>query len=116
MGCDPSWKRQLKHLEKQMHRNKAIVAIARRMLVSIWHILTKRQPNLYFDEETISYKKLASVPLVGVWAWAMDEKSRSGMDPQQFAKYGLLQLGVGQDLERIVSCSFLIPNDSGQTG
>ena len=32
----------------------------------------------------------------------MDEKAREGMTPQQFAKYGLLRLGTGQDLERIV--------------
>ncbi len=85
-----------------MHRNKAIVAIARRMLVSLWHILTKREPYRHFDEETIAYKMLTSVPLAGIWSWAMDEKSRDGMTPQQFAKYGLLRLGVGQDLERIV--------------
>ncbi len=92
---DPYWKAQLKRLEKRMHRNKAIVAIARRLLVSIWHILTKREPYHHFDEETIAYKML-------IWSWAMDEKSRDGMTPQQFAKYGLLRLGIGQDLERIV--------------
>jgi len=86
------------------------------MLVSTWHILTKRESNLRFDEETTAYKILTSVPLAVIWALAMDEKSRSGMDPSQFAKQGLLRLGVGQDLERIVSRSFLIPNDSGQTG
>ena len=95
MGSDPYWKAELKRLEKRMHRNKAIVAIARRMLVSIWHILTKREPYRHFDEETIAYKML-------IWSWAMDEKSRGGMTPQQFAKYGLLRLGIGQDLERIV--------------
>jgi len=95
VGSDPYWKAQLKRLEKRMHRNKAIVAIARRLLVSIWHILTKREPYQHFDEETIAYKML-------IWSWAMDEKSRDGMTPQQFAKYGLLRLGVGQDLERIV--------------
>jgi len=31
----------------------------------------------------------------------MDKTSRKGMTPQQFAKYGLLRLGTGQDLERI---------------
>ncbi len=92
---DPYWKAQLKRLEKRMHRNKAIVAIARRLLVSIWHILTKREPYRHFDEETIAYKML-------IWSWAMDEKSRDGMTPQQFAKYGLLRLGIGQDLERII--------------
>ncbi len=85
-----------------LHRNKVIFSIARRMLISIWYILTKRETNLHFDEETTAYKKLTSVPLAGIWSWAMDEKSRHGMTPQQFAKYGLLRLGVGQDLERIV--------------
>jgi hypothetical protein len=37
-----------------------------------------------------------------IWGWAMDEKARKGMTRQQFAKYGLLRLGIGQDLERIV--------------
>jgi len=92
---DPYWKGQFKRLEKRMHKNKAAVAIARRMLVSIWHILIKREPYHHFDEETIAYKML-------IWAWAMDESSRKGMTPQQFAKYGLLRLGVGQNLERIV--------------
>jgi len=91
---DPYRKAQFKQLEKRMHRNQAIVAIARRMLVSIWHILTKREPYQHFDEEDIAYKML-------IWAWAMDEGSRKGMTPQQFAKYGLLRLGTGQDLERI---------------
>ncbi len=94
VGSDPYWKAQHKRLEKRMHRNKATVAIARRLLVSIWHILTKREPYRHFDEETIAYKML-------IWSWAMDEKSRDGMTPQQFAKYGLLRLGIGQDLERI---------------
>jgi len=94
VGSDPYWKAQHKRLEKRMHRNKAIVAIARRILVSIWHILTKREPYHHFDEETIAYKML-------IWSWAMDEKSRDGMTPQQFAKYGLLRLGIGQNLERI---------------
>jgi transposase len=92
---DPYWKAQFIRLKKRMHVNKAIVAIARRLLVSIWYILTRREPYRHFDEETIAYKML-------IWSWAMDEKSRDGMTPQQFAKYGLLRLGIGQDLERIV--------------
>jgi len=95
IGSDLYWKAQLKLLEKRMHRNKAIVAIARRILVSIWHVLTKREPYCHFDEETIAYKML-------IWAQAIGEEGRQGLTRQQFAKYGLLRLGVGQDLERIV--------------
>jgi transposase len=91
---DPYWKAQFQRLEKRMHRNQAIVAVARRMLVSVWHILTKRAPYRHFDEGTVAYKMLT-------WAWSLDDKARAGMTRPQFAKYGLLRLGIGQELERI---------------
>jgi len=92
---DPYWKAQYQHLTKVKHPNKAIVAIARRLLVSAWHILTKREPYRHFDDETIAYKML-------IWSQGLDEKARRGLSRQQFAKYGLLRLGVGTDLTRIV--------------
>jgi len=92
---DPFWKAQYQRLRVRMHPNKAIVAVARRLLVSIWHILTKREPYRHFDEETIAYKML-------IWAQAIGEEARNDMTKQQFAKYGLLRLGIGQDLESIV--------------
>ena len=36
------------------------------------------------------------------WSQRMDEKALNGLTRQQFATYGLLRLGVGQDLTRIV--------------
>ena len=60
---DPYWKAQFIRLKKRMYVNKAIVAIARRLLVSIWYILTNREPYRHFDEETIAYKML-------IWAQA----------------------------------------------
>ena len=40
---DPRWKNELARLEPHTGRNKAIVAIARKLLVIIWHILTKHE-------------------------------------------------------------------------
>ena len=99
---DPYWKAQYQRLTKTKHPNKAIVAIARRLLVSAWYILTKREPYRHFDDESIAYKMLTSVPLAGIWSWQMDDQARHGLSRQQFAKYGLLRLGVGQNLTRIV--------------
>jgi hypothetical protein len=76
VGSDPCWKGQLKRLEKRLHRNKVFFAIARRFLISIWHIITKRESNLHLDEETTAYKMLTTVPLAGIWYWSMDEKSQ----------------------------------------
>jgi transposase len=92
---DPYWKAQYERLTKIKHPNKAIVAIARRLLVAVWHILTKHDLYRHFDDEAIAYKMLT-------WSQRMDEKALNGMSRQQFAKYGLLRLGIGQDITRIV--------------
>jgi transposase len=91
---DPYWKTQYMRLTKIKHPNKAIVAIARRLLVSAWHILTKHEPYRRADDETIAYKMM-------IWSQRMDEKALRGLTRQQFIKYGLLRLGVGQNLTRI---------------
>ena len=54
-----------------------------------------REHYHHFDEETIAYKMLT-------WSQRMDEKALKDMTRQQFAKYGLLRLGIGQDITRIV--------------
>jgi len=92
---DPYWKAQYQRLTKVKHPNKAIVAIARRLLVAAWHILSKRETYRHFDHESIAYKMM-------IWSQRMDEKALRGLTRQQFIKYGLLRLGVGQDLTRIV--------------
>jgi transposase len=91
---DPYWKAQYQRLTKHKHPNQAIVAIARRLLVSAWHILTKLEPYRRADDETLAYKMM-------IWSQRMDEKALRGLTRQQFIKYGLLRLGVGQDLTRI---------------
>lgn len=92
---DPYWNAQYKRLSQHKHPNQAIVAIARRLLVSAWHILTKREPYHRADEETIAYKMM-------IWSQRMDDIALRGLTRQQFIKYGLLRLGVGQHLTRIV--------------
>jgi transposase len=55
---DPHWKRKFQELEKRMHRNQAIVAIARRLLELVWYVLTRRQAYHHFNQERIAYKYL----------------------------------------------------------
>ena len=93
---DLYWKTQFENLKKRgKHANEAIVAIARKMLVAIWHVLSKREPRLHSTDEDLAYKML-------IWSQRMDEEARQGLSRQQFTKYGLLRLGAGQDLTRIV--------------
>jgi transposase len=91
---DPVWKHRFQELQKRMHRNQAIVAIARRLLELVWYILTRRQSYRHFSQERIAYKYLT-------WAWQMDEEARDGLTRQQFARYYLMKLGIGHNLTRI---------------
>ena len=91
---DPLWKSRFQAMQKRMHRNQAIVAVARRLLELVWYVLTRRQPYRHFNQERIAYKYLT-------WAWRMSEAERDGLTRQQFARYYLMRLGIGHDLTRI---------------
>jgi len=97
---DPYWKAQFQALKKRgKHANQAVVAIARKMLVAIWHVLSKYEARLHSTDEDLAYKML-------IWSQRMHEDARQGLSRQQFTKYGLLRLGAGQDITRIVRNGF----------
>ncbi len=74
---------------------QAIVVIARKLLVAVWHVLTKEEIDLHVSEEDLAYKML-------VLAWDLDEEVRMGLSYKQFAKYALMKLGVETDITRFV--------------
>lgn len=45
--CNPHWKNKFEQLEQRRGRSKAVVAVARRLLVSVWHILTKAEADQF---------------------------------------------------------------------
>jgi hypothetical protein len=91
----PRWRAQYEDLCKRKHPNQAIVAIARKLLVTLWYLLSKQESYNGSSDEDLAYKMLT-------WAWHMDKNALRGMTNQQFAKYGLIQLGRGEHLTRIV--------------
>lgn len=91
---DPHWERRFQELCRRMHRNQAIVVIAHRLLELVWFVLTRKQSYRHFSDERIAYKYLT-------WSWQINENDRDGLTRQQFARYYLMRLGVGPDLERI---------------
>ncbi|MHB8779286.1 MAG: transposase [Anaerolineales bacterium] len=80
---------------KRKHQNRAIVAIARKLLVTLWYLLNRQEAYNQSSEEDLAYKMLT-------WAWHIDKTALNGMTNQQFAKYGLLRLKKGENLTRIV--------------
>lgn len=91
---DPLWQRRFNELQRRLHRNQAIVAIARRLLELVWHVLSGRQAYRHFSHERIAYKYLT-------WSWQLDEEDRNGLTRQQFVRYYLMRMGIGKDLQRI---------------
>lgn len=91
---DPLWKQRFNALQRRMHRNQAIVAIARQLLELVWSVLHRMQPYRHFSHERIAYKYLT-------WSWQLSEEDRDGLTRQQFARYYLMRLGIGHDLQRI---------------
>jgi transposase len=91
---DPLWKHRFNELQRRMHRNQAIVVIARRLLELVWYVLSRKQAYRNFSHERIAYKYLT-------WSWQLSDKDRDGLTRQQFTRYYLIRLGIGHDLKRI---------------
>jgi len=92
----PYWKEQYeKYLKRMRQPNQAIVVIARKLLVAVWHVLTKEETDVHAQEEDLAYKML-------VLSWDLDESARLGLTYKQFAKYALMKLGIETDITRFV--------------
>jgi transposase len=92
----PYWKEQYeKYLRRMRKPNQAIVVIARKLLVAIWHVLSKEETDEHASEEDLAYKML-------LISWSLNTNVRQGLTYKQFAKYALMKLGVENDITRFV--------------
>ena len=87
----PYWKKQYQQLCKRMVKAKAITVIARKLLVAIWHILTKRAVDRFADPESIARSFMT-------WATQYRLAARLGIRRIEFVRERLNQLGVYSQL------------------
>lgn len=85
------WKTRFDHLCKHLSKEQAITAIARQMLVVVWHVWHDHEADRHTDSETISRKMMT-------WARDGGKVMREGMPSAQFVRQQLDRLGIGQDL------------------
>ncbi len=90
----PYWRALYARLERRIGAGKAIVAVARKLLVAIWHVLSTQQADRHADAEQVAFKLMT-------WAWKLSDAERGGMHSRQFIRYHLLRLGLGDDLTHI---------------
>ena len=87
------WKRMYAPLEKRLGTNKAIVVIARKLLVEVWYVLSERVGDRHVAPEMAASKLMT-------WSWKLTDEQRHGLTSRQFIRYQLMRLKLGKDLER----------------
>jgi transposase len=90
----PHWEAELARLEPRLGRNKAIVAIARKLLVTVWHVLARKVADRFAEPEKVS-KKMLHI------AYEVGKENRAGKSAAQFVRERMDALGLGSELTRI---------------
>jgi transposase len=89
----PHWKAELARLEPRLGRNKAIVAIARKLLIAVWYVL-QGKTDKYAEPKAITQKMLR-------FAYEVGKGNRAGQTAAQFARIRMDALGLGRELTSI---------------
>ena len=91
----PHWQAELERLEPRLGKNKAIVAIARKLLVAVWHILSKDCADRFADPERVARKLLNHAYRLG------RARRPQGQTAAQYVRQQLDRLGLGTELTAI---------------
>jgi hypothetical protein len=79
----PYWKREFVRLATRIGDHKAVVAIARKLVIVVWHVLMARSADRRADAEQVAFKLM-------LWAWKLSDEQRSGMRSRQFIRAQLM--------------------------
>jgi transposase len=91
---DPYWQEQLHRLADRIGRQKAMVAIARKLLVVIWHVLTAKVADRRAEPQQVARYFIH-------WGRQLRVKTTVGLKASEFARQHLDRLKLGQALERV---------------
>jgi transposase len=91
----PHWSAELERLQPRTGRNKAIVAIARKLLVTVWNVLTKQVADRFADPELVARKLFQHAYKLGSQNRPKDQSTAA------FVRQQLDRLGLGADLDAV---------------
>jgi transposase len=94
------WLDQFVRLADRIGRQKAIVAIARKLLVVIWHVLTAKVADRQADPEQVAKYFIR-------WGRQLRVKTTLGIKASEFARQQLDRLELGQDLQQVPYSTFI---------
>jgi hypothetical protein len=78
-------------LARRMPENRAIVAVARKLLVTIWYVLSKQTVDRQADPVRVATKLMR-------WSWKLSDEQRGGLSSRQFIRFHLMRLNIGKNL------------------
>jgi hypothetical protein len=93
-GSQPYWQREFARLERRIGQNKALVALAGKLLVVIWHVLHGQSADQRPDAERVAFKLM-------VWSCKLTDTQRGGLTSRQFIRADLIRLAIGHELTHI---------------
>jgi transposase len=92
----PKWRSEFRRLEARIGRNKAYVAIARKLLVVVFHVLSKVEADRFAQPERVARSLFNHVyQRIGV------SRLPDGVSAKQYVRYILDQLGIGDHIEEV---------------
>jgi transposase len=83
----PHWQAQFQTLAARIGKQKAVVAIARKLLVVVWHVLSRRVPDRHADLPAVKRKFLT-------WASEYRLATSLGLSRAQFVQQNLEKVGL----------------------
>lgn len=90
----PYWKAAFERLVPALGKGKAIVAIARKLLVVVWHVLTHRVADWHADRPMVTRK-------LQRWGASHGLAAQSGLSSGAFARQILDRLGMAASAEQV---------------
>ena len=91
----PHWKRVYRGLELRTGRNKALVAIARKLLIAVWHVLAKGAADRFAIPEKVAATLYSHAYRVGV------KNLPNDMSAREYTRHCMDRMGIGRNLTRI---------------
>ena len=89
------WREVYERLKPRLGRPKALVAVARKLLIAVWHVLTGATAGRFASDEQVACSFFALAYKLQV------RNLPDGMSALQFTRYHLDRLGIGQELTHI---------------
>ena len=102
VNTHPHWKDVFARLSQRIGVQKAIVAIARKLVVVVWHVLTKAIVDQHGDADVIARKLMK-------WASQYRLSRHTGRSRGAFVRQHLDQLGIGDTLTTVRFAGRLAP-------